>query len=76
MAYEGKVISRHIVFKGVPMQVDFWFYPGHEADEFDPGCSDELDIEAVWIDEFNCVALMGPKTMEEIEAALFKLLDE
>lgn len=70
------VIEREIVLKGCPMTVFFWHYPGHADSDVDPGCPAEIEIDSIYMDDYNVINLFGPKTMEEIEAELWKLLDE
>ncbi len=77
--YDKKPITRftrEIVLKGVTMNVDFSYFKGWPATQDDMGADDELYIEAVYIEEFDCYHLMGSKTLVEIEAALLKILEE
>lgn len=69
------VIGREIVLKGVKMTVWFWYYPGHDESDSDPGCPVEIEIESVWIDDFNVINLLGPSSILEIEEELMKLQD-
>lgn len=70
------VIERDIVLKGCPMTVFFWHYPGHEESDTDPGYPAEIEIDSIYMDDYNVINLMGSKTLAEIEAELWKLLDE
>lgn len=70
------VIDREIVLKGVPMSVWFWFYPPYDATREDPGFDGEIEIDSVWMDDYNVINLMGSRAMLEIEAELWKLLDD
>jgi hypothetical protein len=67
---------REIVVKGVPLTVNFWFYPEIEATEGDPGCSAEIEIDAVFVDEFDIYNLMGLSSLQDVEDELWKIYNE
>lgn len=69
------VLMREIELRDVKMSVFFWYYQGHEASESDPGCPAEIEIESVFVDDFNCLALFGERTLDEIEGKLWAMLD-
>jgi hypothetical protein len=67
---------RDITLNGVEMTVWFWHYPSHEASESDPGCPAEIEIDAIYVDEFEVAALFGEKAFNDIEQELWKMLDK
>ena len=70
------VICRDITLKGVPLTVYFWYYAGYEATREDPGFEAEIEIESVWLDDYNVINLFGRQSLEDVEKELWKLLDE
>jgi hypothetical protein len=71
-----KVICRDIKLNDVPFTVYFWFYAPYDATREDPGFDGEIEIESVWMDEYNILNLIGPKALEGIENELWKLYYE
>lgn len=70
------VICREVVLKDVPLQVYFWYYPSYEATREDPGFEAEIEIESVWLDDYNVINLFGRQSLEDVEKELWKLLEE
>jgi hypothetical protein len=70
-----RMISRDITLNGVEMTVWFWYYPHHEATESDPGCPAEIEIDAIYVDEFDVAGLFGEKAFNDIEQLLWKMID-
>ena len=69
-------LTRDIELKGVPMKVVFWYYPPFDATREDPGFEGEIEIDGVWIDEFEVTNLFGEKSLNDVEAELWKLVGE
>jgi hypothetical protein len=70
------VICRDVVLRDVPMTVYFWYYAGYEATREDPGFEGEIELESVFIDEFEVTNLFGEKALNDVEKELWKLLEE
>jgi hypothetical protein len=71
---DAKPVVRDITVKGVPMTIYFTWYPPYDATQDEPGFDGEIDIESVMIDEFDVFALMGEKSLKDIEDELWKLV--
>jgi hypothetical protein len=67
--------TRNVVVKGIPLEVEFEYYEGFPATLDEPEAPDEIFIEAVFVDDFDIVRLMGKKGLEEVEKELWKILD-
>lgn len=76
MSETWEVISRDITLNDVKMTVDFYFYPPYPATREDPGFDGEIEIEAIWIDEYNVINLFGERSLEQVEEALWKIYNE
>ena len=70
------VICREIALRNVSMTVYFWFYAPYEATREDPGFEGEIEIESIWIDEYEVSHLFGEKSIAEVEKELWKILEE
>jgi hypothetical protein len=71
-----KVICREIRLKDVEMTVYFWFTAPYDATRGEPGFDGEIEIESIWIDEYNVTNLFGDKSIEDVEKELWKLYYE
>ena len=70
--YESVQRTIDIVFREVPLTVEFTFYPALPATEFEPPESEMLEIDEVLVDDINVVNLMGVNTLEELVEAVYK----
>lgn len=69
-------LKRNITLKGVPMDVVFYYYPAYDATMDEPGFEGEIEIDSIWIDEFDVINLFGDSSVQEVEEALWKILEE
>jgi hypothetical protein len=69
-------LTRNITLKGVPMDVVFYYYPPYEATQYEPGFEGEIEIDSIWIDEFDVINLFGDSSIEDVESELWKILKE
>jgi hypothetical protein len=71
-----KVICRDIKLNNIEMTVYFWFYAPYDTTRDEPGFDGEIEIESIWIDDYEVSCLFGTKSIEDVEKELWKLYYE
>lgn len=74
--WEPAQLETEIILKGLPLRVEYTYYPGCDATEDEPPVYDDVEVEAVWIDEFDIINLIGDKTLTSIIEKLFDVIDK
>jgi hypothetical protein len=67
--------TRKILLRNVELEVEFRFYQAIPATADEPESSEEVIIEAVYVDDIEISNLLGTKAWAEIEAEVLKLYD-
>jgi hypothetical protein len=73
---KGHFFVRRINLRGLELDVEFRFYQGIPATKDEPESPEELMIEAVFLDEYDIMHIIGNKTFLEIEKEIYKLYDD
>jgi hypothetical protein len=67
---------RRINLRGLDLDVEFRFYQNIPATNDEPESPEELMIEAVFLDDYDIMHIIGNKTFLEIEKEIYKLYDD
>lgn len=69
-------LTRDITLKNLSLTICFCYSAAIEGTYRNEGAPAEIEIEAVYLDEFDIMNLCGNKTLGEIEDCLWNLLGE
>lgn len=74
--FQGHRLESKVTLKGVTFLVEYTYFPGHEGSEYEEPVDDDIDVDAVWIDEFDVTHMINEKYINLIVDELFKNLKE
>lgn len=70
--YESVHRTIDIVFRDVPVTVEYIHHPGWEGTEFEPPEYEWIEIDRVMVDEINIYNLLGERTFNGLVEAVDK----
>lgn len=70
--YESVHRTIDIVFRDVPVTVEYTHHPGWEGTEFEPPEYEWIEIDRVMVDEINIYNLLGERTFNGLVEAVDK----
>ena len=70
--YESVHRTIDIVFRDVPVTVEYIHHPGWEGTEFEPPEYEWIEIDRVMVDEINIYNLIGDRAFNDLVEAVDK----
>lgn len=74
--YRGFRQKAKLTVFGCNVEVEYFYYPGIEATEDEPPVYEEVEVEAVWFEDFDIISLCGQRAIGEIEKQIYNLIDK
>lgn len=80
MANDKSLYGHHmestVTLHGVPVEVEYTYYPAIEATDDEPPTDADIEIDAVMLDGFDIQRMLGENTWDKLYDELFKIVKQ